>query len=188
MDFYSKRLNLYGIRLPDTNAVVLYDPLEKRFVVGEIGIDGDITAYTNLATESQPSHFNPLIFFHDGIAVGGEGASIKIKRLDGSSYELILPTALGASNKIIAVTPAGQMYLADLSGSTILLQNVVATGAVNGTNKIFSAESEIITVSINGLEQIKNIHYTQSIPSEVTLDEAPLTGDVVTFLCSGPPL
>lgn len=63
--------------------------------------------------------------------------------------------------------------------------NEVPSGAVDGINNVFSTAFAFVSgetaVSINGLRQTLNLHYTESGISQVTISDAPFTGDIITI-------
>lgn len=70
-------------------------------------------------------------------------------------------------------------------GGNSLVSDEVPTGTVNGTNKVFTTArgyvGATLQVFINGVKQRRGADFTETTPSSgtFTMDEAPLTGDVI---------
>lgn len=72
-----------------------------------------------------------------------------------------------------------------ISGSNSTLSDEVPTGAVNGTNKLYTTARAYVSGSlevwINGIKQQRGVHFveTSNTAGTFTMDEAPITGDNV---------
>lgn len=98
-------------------------------------------------------------------------------------------TVAGTTINMAEAPPLGSVLLADYATSTSIYQdavtgivtNQVPTGAVDGSNTLFTTPSSYVAGSlevwINGLKQIPGTHYTTTTPTTFTMSDAPATGD-----------
>jgi len=74
----------------------------------------------------------------------------------------------------------------DTRGSNSVITGETPTGLVNGTNTTFTTSVAYVggslSVFINGINQKRTTHFTETTPGSgiFTMDDAPLTGDVIT--------
>lgn len=72
---------------------------------------------------------------------------------------------------------------ANINGTNSWMPEETPTGTVNGTNKVFTVSRPYIggtlRVYVNGLRQALTTHFTETSSTTFTLDDAPLTGDVI---------
>lgn len=70
-------------------------------------------------------------------------------------------------------------------GGSTVIANEIPAGAVDGINNVFSTafdfQSESTSVSINGLRQTIDLHYTESSDNEITMDEPPHSSDIISI-------
>lgn len=83
-----------------------------------------------------------------------------------------------AIEKVVSVSPKQQGF-----SSNSLVSDEAPTGSVNGSNKVFTTTfafaPNTAEVFVNGLKQARVLHYTETGSNQITLDVAPLTGDIV---------